>query len=169
MEAENNIPEWLPERLERARHTAVRELLSQFGFEDEAAFKQAFTEQQAAIQQLTLERDAALQRATEAEHARHQLRLEMAFQQAAAPYEFFHLDEARALADLSGVQVDEQGGVIGMREALEALVEKRPHLIRRPFSPSLDAAIGRENRAAEEKSFSPEEVDSIKRRFRMLR
>lgn len=165
MDVETPLPDWLPERLERARKTAIRELLDDLGVADEEALRQSL----AAIQQLTLERDAAVQRATEAEHARHQLRLEMAFQQAAAPYDFFHLDEAWALADLSRVQVDEQGGITGMKEALETLVEQRPHLIQRQLSPRLDSATGRDHQLLEAKSFSADEVEAIKRRFRILR
>lgn len=171
MPEENNLPEWLPERLERARKAAIKELLAELGFEDAETLKQVLetgSQAQEALQQITEEKTQLGQRVLDLENTQQQLRIEMAFQQAVAAYDFIEVADARTLADLSGVQIDEQGNVTGMQEAVEQLVESRPHLLRRPYLPSMEAYLGREMPSHEEKKFTTEEVESIKRRFRML-
>lgn len=170
MPEDMTLPDRLPERLERARKTAIHELLTELGVEDTDTLKRAVEENslfKTQLEQLTAENQQTVQRLTESQQAQQQLRIEMAFQQASAAYDFLHPADARTLLDMSAVTLDEHGQVVGMQTAVEHLVETRPYLLRRPSAPRLEGDYGRDSRMLEEKAFTAEEVESIKRRFRM--
>ncbi len=170
MPEDMTLPDWLPERLERARKTAIQELLTEIGVEDPDTLKRVVEENslfKTQLEQLTSENQQAMQRLTEAQQTQQQLQIEMAFQQASAAYDFLQPSDARMLLDMNAVTLDEQGQVVGMQAAVEQLVATRPYLLRRPPVPRLESDYGRDSRVWEEKAFTAEEVESIKRRFRM--
>lgn len=51
-------------------------------------------------------------------------------------YEWFNPDNAIQLADLSKVEIDKDGKVSGLKEALEALVKANPHLVKPKEDPN---------------------------------
>jgi hypothetical protein len=167
--ADLEAPAWLPERLERARRGAIQSLLAELGFENLEALREALTAQQTAIIQLTQERDSALGQASAADNLRQKAMIEAAFLQEAGQYNFISLDEARRLIDLAGVTVDEQNSVSGMREAVRQLVEARPHLLRRRAGVATNANTqGSSARTARDiQDMPPEQVEDLKRRFRL--
>lgn len=72
-----------------------------------------------------LEKDLANQReASQKQTIRHTVEM------AAAKMEFYDPADAVALADLSGVEIDDDGKVKGVDEALKALAKAKPHLIK---------------------------------------
>ncbi len=75
----------------------------------------------------------------------------------------FHNPEDAALADLSGVTVEDGGGVTGADVALKALVKSRPYLIaKNTDNPDIDAMKrGKEKKGA----VSDEKKESVNRRF----
>ena len=152
--SEDDAHPWLPERLERARNSAVRSLLEEAGgYADVAALRTDLSD----LSYLR-ERVAGLEAQSQAAH------VDRAFREACAAYQFHDLKEVWALADLSGVLVAEDGVVSGMAEAIEALVAARPHLVKRPPAPALDAG---EVSAVGDSGLSRPEVEQVKRRFRL--
>jgi hypothetical protein len=134
-----NDPDWLPDRLDRARHSALRALLDDLGYADVDALKTALTEQAATIQHLTDAQASATADLAAATAARREALIDAAFQLASARYDFHDPAEARLLADFEGVTLDDTTGqVIGMDAALDALVAARPHLVQRPPAPVID-------------------------------
>jgi hypothetical protein len=166
---EMDNPAWLPERLERARRGAIQNLLAELGFESAEALRQTLTDQQASITQLSQERDSVLGQAAAVDSLRRKAIIEAAFLQEAGQYDFINLDEARRLIDLDGVEVDGQNRVIGMREAVGRLVEARPHLLRRRSRVATNATTtgNASHTSADIRDMPPEQVDDIKRRFRL--
>lgn len=158
-------PTWLPERLERAKQTALRSLLDELGYADVDTLKSTLTDQAAQLEQLTQEHLTAIEQAQHAESSRQAAWFEAAFQGACTPYTFFDVDEVRKLGDFSGVTIDEAGQVSGMREAIEALVAARPHLVKRMSSPEIDA--GAAQIGGDPQPLSPQMVAIVRKKFRL--
>lgn len=156
-QADLEQPAWLPERLERAKRSAIQDLLSDLGYSDVDALKSQL--QQQAQQASDLE---SAQAAVNASRQRH---LEAEFRLAASRYRFYDPHEAQALLDWSLVGWDEAGQVTGLEAALAALVKTRPHLVKRASVPSLDSHPG--GPGPQYEALSPAQVDEIKRRFKL--
>jgi hypothetical protein len=96
-----------------------------------------------AVRNAQRERDEALQRA--------QARLiRAAFVAEAAQQGAAHPDDVYALADLSSVALDDQDNVVGVAEAVKAIIEAgRVPMAQGPRAPSLDGGAGSGQRPAE--------------------
>jgi hypothetical protein len=172
IEAEE-APAWLPERLERARRTAVQEFLADLGFSDAEALQQSLQQLEEGAQTITTlteERAALAEQVAAAEAARRQASIEAAFIVEAAQYDFIDPGEVRRLADFSSVELSEDNSVTGMREAISRLVENRPHLLRRRAMVALDASTSgsrRPLRPDTPNELSAQQLDDLKRRFQL--
>jgi hypothetical protein len=166
---DEEAPAWLPERLERAGRTAVQNLLDELGYADANALQDALRQSDERAQNITAleaERATLSEQVTAADAARRQATLDAAFVVEAARYNFFDAGEVRQLADLSAVNLGEDNTVTGMREAIDALVEQRPHLVRRPALAGLDAGTGGASmRPNSIRDFPPEQIENLKSRF----
>ncbi len=163
-------PEWLPERLDRAKRAAVQEVLARVGFADVDSLEHALAEQRDQLSHLQTSNAELTAHLEEAQSAHRQILLEAAFIQAAAPYRFIHLDEARLLLDWGKISIDEEGGgVVGLPEALADLVAERPHLVRRPSPPPLagDHMGKPPSRPRFVGDMPSHQVESLKRRFKL--
>jgi cell division protein FtsB len=172
IEAEE-APAWLPERLERARRAAVQELLAELGFENVETLQQSLQqieEGAQTINALTEERAILAEQVAAAEAARRQASIDAAFLVEAAQYDFIDPGEVRQLADLSGIVLGEDNQVTGMREAIHAVVEARPHLLRRRSQIALDAntkGARRPMRPNTPDELSAQQLDDLRRRFNL--
>lgn len=93
--------------------------------------------QKAQTKQAELEKQIAQQA-----EALKSTRLRHAVEIAAARANFQDPEDAYRLADLSEVEVSEDGKVTGVDKALEALAKKRPYLIKTTKAPETDAEAG---------------------------
>lgn len=112
--------------------------------EVEEAQKSEAQKAQERVAQLERERDAALAQAKDR-------LIRAAFVAEAAKVGATHPGDVFALADLAGVQVNEAGEVVGVAEAVAAVVQagRIPLATNRPQSPKLDGGAGGGNRSAE--------------------
>jgi hypothetical protein len=102
------------------------------------------------------ERDAALKKATDR-------LIRAAFVSAAAKAGAAHPEDVFALADVSGVSIDDSDNVVGVDAAVEAVVKAgRVPLAQRGKTPSTDAGAGGGQRASAE-SLTPDEVAMAKK------
>jgi hypothetical protein len=94
--------------------------------------------------QLERERDEALVKANDR-------LIRAAFVAEAAKVGVLHPDDLFALADRAGVSINEQGDVVGVTEAVQAVVTagRIPLATNRPASPKLDGGAGSGTRPAE--------------------
>jgi len=77
---------------------------------------------------------------------------------AASRLQVKHPADAFALADRDAIEVTEGGKVVGVKEAVEKLVENgRLPLVGKPKAPDLDGGAGSGERAGDSKSLSEEE------------
>lgn len=98
----------------------------------------------------------------QAEQRQQDSLIRMAIEREAAKANFHDPGEAYALADLTEVEITDGGGVAGVEEAVQALAEARPHLIKRADKPDIDADKGGDGKPDRE---SEAYRESIKRRF----
>jgi len=137
----------------------------------EAERKQAQMSEQERIQ---AELEAAKQRAEEAEKAREQalsaanqraIKAEFKLAAAGVNIRGDALDDAFLLVDKAGISVDNDGNVVGVKEALDALISKKPYLldVKQPQSPKV---IGEPNNPKEEerRSLQAQLEDAKKRK-----
>ena len=61
-------------------------------------------------------------------------------------------EDAVALADLSAAKEDDKGNIVGVKEALEALAKKKPHLLKQKGNGSFGAAIPKNGGGGTKKS-----------------
>jgi hypothetical protein len=109
-------------------------------------------ESQKTEAQKTQERVAQLERERDEALARSNDRLiRAAFVAEAAKVGALYPEDLFALADRAGVSVDEQGNVVGVTEAVQAVVTagRIPLAMNRPASPKLDGGAGSGARPAE--------------------
>lgn len=167
---DSDLPKWLPERLERAKKSAIQALLHELGFEDAEGLRDKLTSQATQLAQLSADYAALSEQLAAAQAARQHALIEANFMLEAGAYPFISLEEARALVDLSGVRVSEDGQVMGMREAVTALVEARPHLLRRSQFISSEVGGGLNGgtfRPASVGELPAEQLEDLKRRFKL--
>jgi len=136
----------------------------------EAERKQAQMSEQERIQ---AELDAARQKAEEAEKAREQalsaanqraIKAEFKLAAAGANIRPDALDDAFVLVDKAGISVDDDGNVVGVKEALEALIAAKPYLldVKQPQNPKV---IGEPNNPKEEERKTLQaQLDDAKKR-----
>jgi|GEM_PF-7058017 len=155
----HDTPDWLPERLERAKQQAIQDLLADLDHENVDSLKATLVNQQHQITTLTRAHDAAQTRAEQA-------MFEAAFTSATRPYSFQNADDVRALLDVQALDTAEDGSITGMDDAIKHLVESRPYLLAPAHShPPTDMNIHQTTSA--QPSLSTPQVDAIKRRFRL--
>ena len=165
-----SIPKWLPERLERAKRSAVQSVLDDLGFADMDSLRNTLVQQSETLTSVSAERDSLREQVQSAESARREALLEAAFRYEAGQYDFYDLAEARLLVDLGGVALDDTNNVQGMREAVTGLVEQRPHLLRRKPRLVTDANQRGTRRRIQPNSVGEmpqEQVAAIKQRFQL--
>jgi len=150
-------PEWLPERLERARRGAIQEWAQEQGFADPDALREAI----ATLPTLVAERDAARQ---DAENSQTAL-LNAAFWLEASRYDFINVEDARRLIDLSGVEIGADGRVEGMQQAVTALVDTRPYLLHKRKPATLDSRT--QSTPPPNGDLPAEQIAAIKQRFKL--
>lgn len=165
IENTDQTPDWLPERLERARTQAITALLTELGYEDVETLKTALHEQRQSVEKLTQDHAAAVAQVEQSQAARREALLDVAFEQISRAYPFIDPQEARLLGDFSAVQLHEDGTVSGLREAIEQLAMQRPHLLRRPAVPNIEAHGGRIG--GEDSTLSPQLAETVRRKFRL--
>ena len=172
-EVVEEAPAWLPERLERAGRAAVQNLLDELGFADVSTLQDALRqsdERATSITALEAERASLSEQVAAAEAARRQATIDAAFVVEAARYDFVDPGEVRQLADLSGVELGDDNSITGMREAIDLLVEQRPHLLRRRSLVALDAGTrgaGGSMRPNSVSDLSTEQIDDLRQRFNL--
>lgn len=103
------------------------------------------------LAELQAERDTLLAQMTE-------LRLRSAVERVAVRLGFRDPEDVYHLADLSGVEVDDDGKVNGIEAALKALAKAKPYLLKQEQTPDIDA--GKRGRAK-----AQSDLDTIRRRF----
>ncbi len=89
--------------------------------------------QEAELSEMEKLRKRLDESAAEREHlstALNETRIRHAIEMTAAQMRFHDPADAYALSDLSGVEIDEDGKVSGVDDALKALAKSKPHLIR---------------------------------------
>ncbi|MFP4322627.1 MAG: hypothetical protein ACLFTK_09250 [Anaerolineales bacterium] len=169
-EPTDEAPAWLPERLERARRSAIQAVLDDLGYADVDALRAHLDEQAGHVQRLQADLDTAQAAHAAAQASARRAALDAAFQLSVAAHEFIDPAEARALLNWDAVHVDNAGAVHGMAEAVNALAGQRPHLLRRRATPSLEATRqgadgGFGPQTARE--LPPEQRDALRRRFKL--
>ncbi len=97
----------------------------------EAAEEQRKQAAMTETEKLKLEAQKAQQRAEQAEANARRIAMDAEVRAHAAAAGFIDPTEALKLADLSKVEITEDGEVKGAREAVEALAKAKPHLVRR--------------------------------------
>lgn len=162
-DSQETLPSWLPERLERARRTAIEELLADLGYSDTESLRATLT----AHAGWQTERADLLSQAETARTAQHTALIEAAFQVESRNFPFYDREEVRRLMDFSAVGLDENGQVVGVREAIEALAIAKPHLLHRPTPPYSEAAAISQESPAPSSTLDPEQIEAIKRRFKL--
>ncbi len=146
-EMPDESPAWLPERLERARRAALNELFEGLGFADADALRAHLDTQAQDLERLQTERDTAR---------------ETVFALSAAAHDFIDPDEARALLDWDALDWD-----AGLGEPLAALAAQRPHLLRRPQPPALDAPPLHDHGPRSARDLPDAQRDALRRRFKL--
>lgn len=132
------------ERKKYADYDDVKTKLTEYEAQEEERRKAAMTEQE----RIQAELEAAKKAAEEADTARKQaieianqraIKAEFKLAAAGANIRADALDDAYILVDKTGITVDEGGNVVGVSEALEALVAAKPYLIevKQPQNPKI--------------------------------
>lgn len=111
----------------RARMRAADQRASQF----EAELRQLRDKDLPAAEKLQRDYDEAVARAEKAETDLRSTRIDNAFFRDNT-HEWHNPDRARALLDMSKVDIDDQGTVTGLKNAIDALAKSDPYLIKPP-------------------------------------
>lgn len=137
------LDEIVTKRLERERkkyadYDDLKSQLQALAAADEERKRAEMSEKE----RLEADMSAALKKAEEAEQARskaletaNQRLINAEFKVVAKEAGIEYVDDALRLADLSGVSVDEEGNVTGVKEVIEALVESKPYLVAQKEAP----------------------------------
>lgn len=131
------------ERAVRAKQSAIGDLLKELGVEDVGALKRQLDAQREAEEAEKTELEKAQERLAEMERQQREsdaatrdrlIRAEIRMQ--AAQMGFRNADIAYAAADLSAVDIGEDGEVSGVKDALESLAKAEPYLVGEPKPPA---------------------------------
>lgn len=157
------------ERKKYADYEDLKTKLAELEAAEAERQKAAMSEQERTAAELA----AAKKAAEEAEAARNQaietanqraIRAEFKLAAAGANIRKDALDDAYVLVDKSGISVDDDGNVIGVKEALEALVAAKPYLIE-TTTPTKPKTIGEPNNPPEdEKKTLEAQLEDAKKR-----
>lgn len=131
----------IAERVSRANRSAAKAALEarakELGYESveemEAALrehKKAQDAQKTEAQKLQEALEAEKTKATQAAERAKRALIKAAFAEQAIAANLVSVDDAFALADLSGVEVKDDGTVEGVKEAVEQLVKAKPYLVK---------------------------------------
>src|SRR5690606_33804793 len=131
----------LGERPSRAERTAAKKALEarakELGFESaeamEAAlkaYKDAQDAQKTEAEKLREALEAEKAKAKSAAEQAKRALIKAAFAEAAIAANLVSVDDAFLLADLSGVEVSDDGTVTGVKEAVEKLAREKPYLVK---------------------------------------
>lgn len=131
----------IAERVSRAQKSASRAALEaqakELGFESveamqEAlkAYKQSQDAQKTETEKLRAALEAEKNKAKGAEERAKRALIKAAFAEAAIAANLVSVDDAFLLADLSNVEVSDDGTVTGVKEAVEQLVKEKPYLVK---------------------------------------
>jgi len=131
----------LGERLSRAERTAAKKALEarakELGFESaeamEAAlkaYKDAQDAQKTEAEKLREALEAEKAKAKSAAEQAKRALIKAAFAEAAIAANLVSVDDAFLLADLSNVEVSDDGTVTGVKEAVEKLAREKPYLVK---------------------------------------
>src|SRR5690606_4565556 len=140
-EQQAHIDALIAQRLSRAEKTAAKRALEarakELGFESveamEAALKAAKEAQDAQkteAEKLREALEAETPRAAQATERAKLALIKAAFTAEAVAANLVNVDDAFKLADLSEVDVSEDGTVTGVKEAVEVLVKEKPYLVK---------------------------------------
>ena len=138
---------------ERGKYADYDELRAQAErwAEHEEAQKSELQKLQEAAEKAEKAKNEAIARANER-------LIQAEFIAAASRLQVKHPADAFALADRDAIEVTEGGKVVGVKEAVEKLVENgRLPLVGKPKAPDLDGGAGSGERAGDSKSLSEEE------------
>lgn len=160
----------LKERLDRAQRSAVSQALEGLGVKSQAELKRMMDDYRKAQEEKLSEVDRLKQRLSEAETEREQARalarttaVRAAFQTQAAMLGATYPEDALALAGDTGRYFDEAGQIVGVQEAVQALIDtgRLPVKAQKPQAPTLNAGAGGGQRATEAKAtaLSSEELE----------
>lgn len=122
-------------RLSRAERKGQSELAKELGFDSVEAMKEALANKNKASENNDGDKKADVDKIIEdklkAEREKSFKRLVTAEVKVIAnELGFADWEDAYALADLSEVKEDEKGNIVGVKEALEELAKKKPHLLK---------------------------------------
>src|SRR5690606_22904907 len=92
--------------------------------------KEAQDAQKTEAEKLREALEAEKARAAQATERAKRSLIKAAFTAEAVAANLVSVDDAFKLADLSGVEVDDDGTVTGIKEAVEALVKEKPYLVK---------------------------------------
>lgn len=169
-ELEAKIAERLSrERKKYADYDELKTKLSDYEAAEAERQRAAMTEQE----RLQAELEAAKQAKEAADNARNQaldtankraIRAEFKLAAAGANIRTDALDDAYTLVDKAGISVDDEGNVVGVKEALEALVASKPYLV--ATEPAKPKPIGGPNnpKTEERKTLEVQLEDAKKRK-----
>lgn len=143
----------IAERVSRANRSAAKAALEarakELGYESveemEAALrehKKAQDAQKTEAQKLQEALEAEKTKATQAAERAKRALIKAAFAEQAIAANLVSVDDAFALADLSGVEVSDDGTVTGAKEAVEQLVKAKPYLVKQAGGPGGSAGGG---------------------------
>lgn len=143
----------IAERVSRANRSAAKAALEarakELGYESveemEAALrehKKAQDAQKTEAQKLQEALEAEKTKATQAAERAKRALIKAAFAEQAIAANLVSVDDAFALADLSGVEVSDDGTVTGVKEAVEQLVKAKPYLVKQAGGPGGSAGGG---------------------------
>lgn len=131
----------LGERVSRAEKVAARKALEaqakELGFESVDEMKAALEavrekqdSEKSEVEKLRAALDAERAKAKSAADRAKNALIKAAFAEQAVAANLVNVDDAFLLADLSGVEVDDDGKVTGVKEAVERLVKEKPYLVK---------------------------------------
>lgn len=140
-EQQAHIDALIAQRLARAEKAAAKKALEarakELGFESveamEAAIKaakEAQDAQKSEVEKLREALEAEKARAAQATERAKLALIKAAFTAEAVAANLVNVDDAFKLADLSGVEVDDDGTVTGIKEAVEQLAKEKPYLVK---------------------------------------
>lgn len=115
------------------------------------------------VQKANAAKEAAEKRAAEAEQRANQRLIESAFISEASRLGVKYPEDAYALADKSGVSLDDKGKVVGVAEAVDAVVKSGRLPIGTPRAPGLNGGAGGATLPNRAMTLTPEEEEMAKK------
>lgn len=146
-------------RHEQAERAKEAKRLAEFEKAEDARKQAEMTE----VQKANAAKEAAEKRAAEAEQRANQRLIESAFISEASRLGVKYPEDAYALADKSGVTLDDKGKVVGVVEAVEAVVKSGRLPLGTPRAPGLNGGAGGATPPNRVMTLTPEEEEMAKK------